>query len=228
VTLYLKPEATEPPPEGAEGKQPLRDLTEKVHAAANTVNMLSEHGLEVNLMAEDKETAHRLTMSYAEDPEKTSRAASVERVGKLTPASLMLTDKLLREFGHRVVDSSTQLRYYVTNRLIEESDHSDARIRIRALELLGKISDVGLFAEKSEVTITHQTSDDLRQQLKQKLQKMIDVTPVEEDTLGDEAASLKKVDVGKEFGYDDDNPVPDAELVDPEQVDPPDGEEGTS
>jgi hypothetical protein len=46
------------------------------------------------------------------------------------------------------------------------------------LELLGKISDVGLFAEKSEVTITHQSTDDLRERLRSKLAKL--ANPIEE------------------------------------------------
>jgi hypothetical protein len=52
---------------------------------------------------------------------------------------------------------------------------------VKALELLGKVSDVGLFTEKQEITITHQTSDDLRDRLRRKLQKMVDITPLEAD-----------------------------------------------
>jgi hypothetical protein len=40
------------------------------------------------------------------------------------------------------------------------------------LELLGKHSDVGLFTDRSEVTITHQTTDELRNKLREKLQKL--------------------------------------------------------
>jgi hypothetical protein len=70
----------------------------------------------------------------------------------------------------------------VVNKLIQETENPDARIRVKALELLGKVSDVGLFTEKQEITITHQTSDDLRDRLRRKLQKMVDVTP---DTVED-------------------------------------------
>jgi hypothetical protein len=45
-------------------------------------------------------------------------------------------------------------------------------VRIRALELLGKISDVGLFTERSEVTVTHRSTDDLKQSLREKLQAL--------------------------------------------------------
>jgi hypothetical protein len=64
-------------------------------------------------------------------------------------------------------------KHLVTNKLLLESENDDPRIRIRALELLGKISDVGLFAEKSEVTITHQSTDDLRAKLRSKLEKLV-------------------------------------------------------
>jgi hypothetical protein len=73
----------------------------------------------------------------------------------------------------------------VTNKLILESDNPDPKVRIRALELLGKISDVGLFSERTEVLITHQSTDELKQTLRDKLNKLrakmdvVDVTPVE-------------------------------------------------
>ena len=96
----------------------------------------------------------------------------------LTPASLVLTNNILTEFGQSVADSATQIRHLVTNKLLLETENPDARYRLRALELLGKISDVGLFAEKSEVTITHQTTEDLRAKLRGKLEKL--VKPVED------------------------------------------------
>jgi hypothetical protein len=108
----------------------------------------------------------------------------------MTPAELIVTRDILQRFGHSVVESSIQVRHMVTNKLIQETENPDPRIRLRALELLGKITDVGLFTERSEVTVTHQTSDDLRAKLKAKLQKMKDVTPAVEEAvvLGDDDA----------------------------------------
>ena len=72
-----------------------------------------------------------------------------------------------------MVESAKQIRHLVTNKLVLEADNPDPRVRIRALELLGKISDVALFAEKSEVTITHQSTDDIKDKLRSKLAKLI-------------------------------------------------------
>jgi len=114
-----------------------------------------------------------------------------------------MTDRILKDFGHSVVKSATQVRHLVTNKLIEETENPDPRVRIRALELLGKISDVGLFAEKTEVTITHQTTDDLKDRLREKLTRLINPEPHPEV---EEAIVIEgtTIDVDKELGLDDD------------------------
>jgi hypothetical protein len=140
---------------------------------ALTALLLAEHGLDITPNKEDKDVAAGIAIDYAENPEKTSKTLSVTRSSKLTPASLVLTNSILQEFGQSVAESATQIRHLVTNKLLLESENPDPRVRIRALELLGKISDVSLFAEKSEVTITHQSTDDLRAKLRQKLEKLV-------------------------------------------------------
>ena len=178
----------------------IKDLAVKASAAAETAKLLHEKGLEIKPNAEDKDIAATLAVSYAEDPEKTSKAATPNRVANLTPATLLMTDRILKDFGHSVVKSATQVRYLVTNKLIEETENPDPRIRIRALELLGKVSDVGLFAEKSEVTITHQTTDDLKEKLREKLTRLVNPEPEIEDAIVVEG---KVIDVDKELGLDD-------------------------
>jgi len=178
----------------------IKDLAVKAGAAAETARYLHEKGLEIEANAEDKDIAAALAVSYAENPDKTSKAATPKRVANLTPATLLMTDRILKDFGHSVVKSATQVRHLVTNKLIEETENPDPRIRIRALELLGKISDVGLFAEKSEVTITHQTTDDLKEKLREKLTRLVNPEPDIEEAI---IVEDKIIDVDKELGLDD-------------------------
>ena len=142
--------------------------------------MTGKHGLDLEPTKEDKDIAAALSTSYAKDPVKTSKKATNKNISKLTPASLVLTDAILQEFGHSVAENAAQIRYLVTNKLLIESENQDPRIRMRALELLGKISDVGLFAEKSEVTVTHQSTDDLRAKLRSKLEKLVEPVEIED------------------------------------------------
>ena len=107
------------------------------------------------------------------NPHNTSVAASNIQASSLTPASLKNIRTYLDEYGRAVVTHALEVRHMVTNRLLEESQNPDPRIRIRALELLGKHSDVGLFTDRSEVTITHQSTDELKARLRAKLQRLI-------------------------------------------------------
>ena len=159
------------------------DLPERTAALSKTVNTLEDHGLDITPDMDDQEIAATLVTSYAQDPVQTSQQVTTKRAATLTPPSIRLTNNILTEFNHSVVESSVQLRHLVTNKLIIESENPDARTRMRALELLGKISDVGLFAEKSEVTITHQTTDDIKDRLRSKLAKLVNPELEPEDAV---------------------------------------------
>ena len=112
-----------------------------------------EHGLDLEPTAEDEDVAAKLAVSYADDPEKDFPQGHREEGGE-AHTRFYGSDKQhiarVRTFHCRKRNSDPAL---VTNKLLLESENDDPRIRIRALELLGKISDVGLFAEKSRVTL---------------------------------------------------------------------------
>jgi hypothetical protein len=151
------------------------DLKTRTKYAAKSALELEIHGLNLEPTKEDKDIAAKLSVAYAGDPEKTSKAVTAKKAASLTPASLVLTNNILKEFGQSVVQSATHIRHLVTNKLLLETENPDAKVRIRALELLGKMSDVSLFAEKSEITVTHQSTDDLRSKLREKLERLIKV-----------------------------------------------------
>ena len=195
MSILVEPELGVAIPE----ELPPMDLKKRTDAAAETAKELADHGVNLEPTKEDEDIAARLVTAYADDPENTSKKVTTKRAATLTPASLVLTNNILQEFGHSVVESALQVRHLVTNKLIDETENPDPRVRIRALELLGKISDVGLFAEKSEVTITHQSTDDLRARLREKLQKLS--TP-EEDIQDAVVIDGEVLDVDAELGLE--------------------------
>jgi len=148
------------------------DLRERAQAACRSIELLVEKGLDIAPTREDVETAASIVSAFAANPETTSRHVSNARASTMTPASLLTLRTYLDEFGQTVAKNAAEIRYLVTNRLLEESRNPDPRVRIRALELLGKISDVGLFTDRSEVLVTHQSTDELRAKLKEKLQRL--------------------------------------------------------
>lgn len=80
---------------------------------------------------------------------------------------------LLNEYDKQVVKDAVQLRTYITNRLIEISACGNTKDELRALELLGKVSDVGLFVEKSEINVVHTNSASLEHAIKDKINRLL-------------------------------------------------------
>ena len=168
MAMALDPEFGMEVPDEAE----YMDLKARVEAACKTINELEYHGLEFDDEPDDMDNdiAATLATSYAENVEKTSKALNHSRFNSLTPAVIIQTNDILKEFGHLVATHAAEIRNTVVNKLILETENADARIRIRALELLGKMTDVGLFTERKEITVTHQNAAELREKLREKLE----------------------------------------------------------
>lgn len=89
----------------------------------------------------------------------------------------------LREYASRLALDVASVRSAVTNKLLELANCGDPKFELRALELLGKHSDIGLFTERSELTINYKTPEDLENAIKERVKRLlnaniVDVTPV--------------------------------------------------
>lgn len=95
---------------------------------------------------------------------------TVQEYNNVAVAQLKST---LDEFDKQVIKDSDQLRRYITNKLVLISNCGIQKDELKALELLGKISDIGLFAEKSEIKITHTTSAALEDTIKERIGRLL-------------------------------------------------------
>jgi hypothetical protein len=150
-------------------------LRERAEVAVKTINILGSAGAEFEDDYEDLAVARDIIRGEEKLDEK---------LLSKNPGAIAHVQRLLSEYEEQVVVEAARLRNYVTNKLILESDDNDARIRIRALELLGKISDVGLFTEKSEITYKTKSDEELDEELEKRIQSIlskntIDITPEE-------------------------------------------------
>jgi len=100
-----------------------------------------------------------------------------------SPGTVVHIKAILDEYDKVVVQTAAQLRTYVTNKLIVDSTNPDPRIRLKCYELLGKISDVGLFTDKTEVTMRHRPTEELEQLLRERLMKTLDAADIPDDSL---------------------------------------------
>ena len=179
-------------------------LQENARIAATTAALMYELDMPFEMTEEDEEAARKL---FAEVDAKKKKGQSPSTVN---PPSLyqgnvaLKLGALLNEYDKRVVLDATQARTYIMNRLLEISACGEAKTELRALELFGKMSDVGAFTEKSEVTITHRTSGDIKEVLKEKITRLLatdveDVTPKLAEELGIEVEEVKPDEVDVEL-----------------------------
>jgi hypothetical protein len=66
---------------------------------------------------------------------------------------------------------------------MEIANCGETKHELKALELLGKHSDIGLFSERSEITINYKTPEALEDAIKERVKRLlnadiIDVTPI--------------------------------------------------
>jgi hypothetical protein len=90
----------------------------------------------------------------------------------------------------------------VTNKLLDISHCGDAKVELRALELLGKLSDVGAFTEKSEITINAKTTIELESAIKDKINRLLGMKEVQGEVIEDELAELEHKVVAKDIDID--------------------------
>ena len=196
---------TEGPPIPKNLQEEVADtLQENARIAATTAALMYELDMPFEMTEEDEEAARKL-FAEVDKKRKPNQPASAVNPPSLYQGNVALKlGALLNEYDKRVVLDATQARTYIMNRLLEISACGEAKTELRALELFGKMSDVGAFTEKSEVTITHRTSGDIKEVLKEKITRLLatdveDVTPKLAEELGIEVEEVKPDEVDVEL-----------------------------
>ena len=114
---------------------------------------------------------------------------------------------MLTEYDHEFLEANRRITNLVTNKLLEEVENPDPKIRMRALEMLGKRKGVNLFSEQVEITIKQKPVNEIESELTRLLQKYVgDAIPVEAKEVPQDKKSdtidLLDIDLDKELGLE--------------------------
>lgn len=195
MTLRITPEKTVPYPDNAEPEM-ATTLRENMQIAANTAAVLKGLGAQIGEDDTAQQVADEVFQDFAKLAEQQYTEAMQDPPPKnkggrprKNPLPSLTIDKnpialerpsvaarigtMLREYDNQFVADAAQMRLVVTNKLLDLASCGDPRIEIKATEMLGKISDVGLFSEKTEITVTYNKVEDLDEAIKDKIRKMM-------------------------------------------------------
>jgi hypothetical protein len=173
--INLEPTKDHPIPFDLSEEKP-KTLSDSIAIAANTADMIDSLGGSIDFNEKDEQAARELIKGQS----KTTTPQHVTQSGVARYASA-----ILKKYDYQAIEDAQQARSFITNKLIELADCGDAKIEIKALELLGKHSDIGIFTERSEITIHHRSSTELEHSIKERIKRLlnsdiVDVTPLDD------------------------------------------------
>jgi hypothetical protein len=96
---------------------------------------------------------------------------------KTPPAVRHLTGMLVA-YDWAFVEQAKELRGYAVSQILEETKHPDAKIRLKALDMLGRVTEVALFTERVEVKNNTLSDAEIEAKIKDKINRFMQVTDV--------------------------------------------------
>jgi hypothetical protein len=172
AVVHLRPTGDHPVPFSTDEDKPASFLEDMV-VAGNTVDAQMAMGALLEDGDRTKEEHRRFI-------KKTM--ATQDRKGLQSQSTAYATAEFLRTYGSSLAVDVVRMRVALTNKLAELANCGDPKYELRAIELLGKHSDIGLFTERSEVTINYKDPKSLEDAIKERVKRLlnadiIDVTP---------------------------------------------------
>lgn len=108
---------------------------------------------------------------------------------KITPLKNSLPAALgasafLKAYGQSRALDIDAVRAALTNKLLEIADCGETKYELKAIELLGKHSDIGLFTERSEVTVNYNNPESLEKAIKERVKRLLNADVIDMKPLG--------------------------------------------
>jgi len=165
------------------------DATATLAAQAGTADWLTEIGSPEGAIKDTQLAKARAAFASVTDPNQNTAQKKSAILALKVPAAVRHLAGMLSQYDWDYIEQAKEIRGYVTAKLMEETTHPDARIRLRSLELMGKLSGVDSFMERVTVIKVDATSDELTERIRAKLAGLlpktieVETVPVKEFTL---------------------------------------------
>ena len=174
------------------------NTVQTLNAQVKTSSWLDQFDDEDDAVLE-KAQQERVSDAFAslttQDPDAKNKLLTLEMPEEVKSVVSMVT-----AFQWKFVEQANELRSMAVTKIAKETEHPDARIRLKALELLGKVTEVALFTDRVEVKREDISDEELENRIKAKLERYMGVVDVvEAHSVPGEAEDIDELeDVGIE------------------------------
>ena len=167
-----------PLPASATDAMPELSPREELDMRARTVKLIADlKGEPIDPNDEERQQAVEIAQSMMGDQKQ------VPTLSTYSNATIAYLAGMVAQHDTLVVKELADLKKFVVNKLVAETDHPDAKIRLTALRALGEVDGVDAFKRRSEVTHKQQSIEEVEKELLETLTKLerrtVDVAMVE-------------------------------------------------
>lgn len=189
--VKIEPSSEYPVPFSTDDEE-LDNFADQLASVANTAELLEQLGAVPEMSKETLMQEKELLDAAIRDQKVTPLKSSL-------PAALGAAS-FLRAYGQSRAFDADQIRAALTNKLLEIADCGEVKYELKAIELLGKHSDIGLFTERSEITVNHTNPESLQNAIVERVKRLLNADVVDIKPLGmdlDEELGLTGVEEGE-------------------------------
>jgi len=190
----------DPPSATTQSVKPLADASpqEMLEGQVNTADWLEQMGAPSTEDAQKAAATAAAQQAFSALTTQTPEQQRKALVQINTPAAVRHLTGMLTAYDWEFVQQAKELRGYAVAQILEETKHPDAKVRLKALDMLGRVTEVALFTERLEVKKTDMTDAEIEAKIKDKIARFMGVT----DVVDVEEAP----DMGEEPGEEGDEP----------------------
>ena len=181
-------------------------FADKLASVGNTAELLEQLGAPIESSKENLEEEAAL-LDAAIDNQK------VTPLTKSLPAALGAA-AFLRAYGQGRAMDANEVRTALTNKLLEIADCGEIKYELKAIELLGKHSDVGLFTDRSEINVNYNSPESLEKVITERVKRLLNADVIDMKPLGmdlDEELGITDADFEEIYDEPVQEPVQDEE-----------------
>ena len=169
------------------------NATQTLNAQVKTASWLDQFADDDEAVlekAQQERVSDTFSSLVTQDPGAKDKLLTLEMPEEVKSVVSMVT-----AFQWKFVEQANELRSMAVTKIAKETDHPDARIRLKALELLGKVTEVALFTDRVEVKREDMSDEELENKIKAKLERYMGVVDVvEARRVEDEKEDLDDID----------------------------------
>jgi hypothetical protein len=148
------------------------------HKTSQWLKDFEDEDDEILSEAQQEKVADAFNALTTSDPRAKQKLMQLDLPEEIKAAVGMVT-----AYQWKFVEQAEELRSMAVANIVKEVQHPDARIRLKALELLGKVTEVALFTDRVQIKNEDVTDEELDARIKEKLGRYmgaVDVVDVEE------------------------------------------------